>query len=495
MMKKYQNATTKLSISNRTACCWLKKLGFELKEPKSGLYIDGHERPDVVESRADYLKTMKTLRVRMVHTDQTEDYKQIYSLLPKDQRPIIVVYQDESIFHANDDNTIQWCDSTMKILKHKSPGRGLMVSGWLNEITGWLPGANIIMKYGKQEEGYWTSEKMTENTLQVINKFEETFPWAQALFVFDNSSNHKKMAANALNAAKMNLGPGGKQPVMHATNYNGTHQEMVFTTGENKGLPKGLKLVLQERGLWDKNMTKSAAQEALSKCEDFAHEPTILQHTVKQRGHLCIYLPKFHCELNPIEMVWSDTKKYTRNNCKYSFNDLQQTVPEALNNAVQNMQHIANLFNITQQLEAIYPRLQGDEQPDAIRRKYLSHRRNTAAQVLDDEEAKRWALKEYDICPCFVHSPHTHLHAPFGPESVVAPAQEIQEPNVHVQTEQKQQGSEVQQQQTHSEEPQQNVPAQQAEQAAACRRSSRVRRQRSFVGMASSEENIDKEAD
>ena len=29
-------------------------------------------------------------------------------------------------------------------------------------------------------------------------------------------------------------------------------------------------------------------------------------------------LPKFHCELNPIEHVWAHSKRYTKAYCKYS---------------------------------------------------------------------------------------------------------------------------------------------------------------------------------
>ncbi|OJA11837.1 hypothetical protein AZE42_04062 [Rhizopogon vesiculosus] len=30
----------------------------------------------------------------------------------------------------------------------------------------------------------------------------------------------------------------------------------------------------------------------------------MLETLIKKAGHECIFLPKFHCELNPIEMYW-----------------------------------------------------------------------------------------------------------------------------------------------------------------------------------------------
>jgi hypothetical protein len=41
----------------------------------------------------------------------------------------------------------------------------------------------------------------------------------------------------------------------------------------------------------------------LSKQDDFANQVSMLKIVIKEAGHECIFLPKFHCELNPIEMV------------------------------------------------------------------------------------------------------------------------------------------------------------------------------------------------
>ena len=50
-----------------------------------------------------------------------------------------------------------------------------------------------------------------------------------AIFAFDHSSSHTKVADDSLNAFTMNLNPGGKQPVMRDTIYNGRVQQMVFS--------------------------------------------------------------------------------------------------------------------------------------------------------------------------------------------------------------------------------------------------------------------------
>ena len=70
----------------------------------------------------------------------------------------------------------------------------------------------------------------------------------EALFLFDNSSNHGCMPDDALMVSRMNLKPGGKQAHMKdgINSLTGEKQPMDFPNGEQKGI----KVVLQERGLW-----------------------------------------------------------------------------------------------------------------------------------------------------------------------------------------------------------------------------------------------------
>eukprot|EP01034_Spumella_vulgaris_P003359 gene3359-4325_t len=57
---------------------------------------------------------------------------------------------------------------------------------------------------------------------------------------------------------------------------------------------------------------------------------TWLTETVQNSGHSVIYLPKFHCELNPIEMFWAFVKGKARAECGYSIGALDKKVPECM---------------------------------------------------------------------------------------------------------------------------------------------------------------------
>jgi hypothetical protein len=42
----------------------------------------------------------------------------------------------------------------------------------------------------------------------------------------------------------------------------------------------------------------------LSLQDDFQQEKPLIQSIIEDAGHVCLFLPRFHCELNPIEMLW-----------------------------------------------------------------------------------------------------------------------------------------------------------------------------------------------
>jgi hypothetical protein len=63
---------------------------------------------------------------------------------------------------------------------------------------------------------------------------------------------------------------------------------------------------------------------------DFKEQKSLVQEVIECAGHLCILLPKFHCELNFIEYFWGTVKRYLREHCDMTFNTLKENMPLAL---------------------------------------------------------------------------------------------------------------------------------------------------------------------
>ena len=107
--------------------------------------------------------------------------------------------------------------------------------------------------------------------------------------------------------------------------------------------PKGMKQILTERGLYraklkmqckkpdcDADATDCCAKRILDLQPDFQEQKSLVHETIEAAGHLCIMLPKYHCELNFIEFFWGAMKKYLREHCDYTYSGLQKNIPDAM---------------------------------------------------------------------------------------------------------------------------------------------------------------------
>lgn len=79
---------------------WLHRLGFEYKDVKKDVFVDGHERPDVVEDRKKFLHKTEELKPYLVEFNEDGTMKEkIYpadcAVGGSDRRPVIVITHDE----------------------------------------------------------------------------------------------------------------------------------------------------------------------------------------------------------------------------------------------------------------------------------------------------------------------------------------------------------------------------------------------------------------
>ena len=354
-----------VSVCIETARVWLHDLGFTQKHHHKTVYFDGHEREDVVAYRKEYVNKMDELDRRCLYPGHTPE------LLPG-EKPLIQIHHDESTFYANADQSSHWGDGALSILKQKSLGQSVKVSDFIEEAGGeYLKhgGEEARLRLETQTEGYFDNEKLLVQVDKAIDIFEAKYPAAQALFLFDNAPSHKKCSDETLNAEKMNVRPGGKQPVMRSTFFNGEVQEMVLPNGQ----PKGLKIVLEERGVDTRGMNADKLREELNTFEDFKNKVTILQERVEGRGHLCLFFPQFHCELNAIERCWCHAKKYTRAHANGSITRLRPIILEGLNTCTPDI--IRKFFVTCRDYVKAYREGHTCRDVDRIVKTYKSHRR------------------------------------------------------------------------------------------------------------------------
>ncbi|EJD34753.1 hypothetical protein AURDEDRAFT_75916, partial [Auricularia subglabra TFB-10046 SS5] len=460
----------KKSVSVRTAVRWMWKLGYKRRRHRKGVYWDGHERKDVVKARVAYLARMKTLAPHMrAYEGASMEPEPLLQLENDDGEAgdeVIVIYHDESAYHANDFSGDFWLKDGEMVLKKKDQGRLIMVSDFVCKPSGRLflnedelqrnkalpaeqqlkaTDARIIICPSSKAGGddYWNMAQMLAQMKDAIAIAKFKWPHAHLVFVFDNSSCHDSMSDDALNVKKMNVNPGGAQRIMHDTyipsdNPNpalrGKLQRMVYEDDhpdpELCGKAKGMRVVLQERGLIRADGTDSSGKRVIGECKacaarkarkphltgptkdeldadmgdeddagsdddddapsccmqrmlsrqtDFAEEKSELWKLLHANGCECLFLPKFHPELNPIELLWGWSKRYFRERSTRNFKFACALVPESLDACP--LSTIRCFFRRVQRYQDVYRLGQTGLIAEYAVKKYKSHRSITQADL------------------------------------------------------------------------------------------------------------------
>ena len=401
--------------------------------------MDRHERSDVIKYRNDiFLPLMAKYEECMVKWIEREDrtFKRVEPELGPGEKRIIPLFQDESSFHASEYKSNIWLVHSFclmvlflcvgrgrlrndeQMLMKKGCGQIIHVSDFVEEENGRLivrnqdgtivRDARCITYPGANGDAWWDLPQLLKQVKIALSIFEEAHPECRALFIFDQSSAHASLGPDTLCAFDMNRSNGGKQQKLKDTvipmsnpdpRYRGLIQKMTLDNGEQKGLQQ----TLQERGFDVSGMRAKCSPvcpienrgccmaRLLSQQEDFRSQVSLLEQTITAQGHLCMFLPKFHCELNPIEMVrvffsrvllilmlevtqyWGWCKGRYREVHKVKFEDTKRTALEYLNACPEEV--IRRFFNRSWRFMHAYRQgLTGKAAEWAVR-KHKSHRR------------------------------------------------------------------------------------------------------------------------
>ena len=246
-----------------------------------------------------------------------------------------------------------------------------MVSGFTCECHGFMSDEELglqsflLFLAGTNREGWFTNDDLVKQSRDLSPLFVKLHPECEILVAFDNSMNHHKRCPDGLDADLLPLKDGGKNaPLMHDTWYIDENGVRVVQLMQNEiGQQKGQKSILKERGKWRENMNRSCvactakhphgperenfyihtylpghwiygtqccSTYCLSQEPDFLAQREWLREVLEDLGHSVIYYPKYHCELNYIEMIWAYLKAYLRRHCSYNFDDLRKSIPITL---------------------------------------------------------------------------------------------------------------------------------------------------------------------
>ncbi|PIL30872.1 hypothetical protein GSI_07041 [Ganoderma sinense ZZ0214-1] len=353
----------KKSISLSTAKRWMHKMGYRWTREKKGMYADGHERPDVVSYRQEvFIPAWKERAARLRWwSSENPLVEEFHGPLPQEM-PETAWFHDESIFQGNDRRVLRWWHESETPKPYtKGEGPSLMVADFFSPDHGFLrapdgsASSRVLFKPGKDRDGYWASENVIAHAETAMDIITQHFPFSSHTLYFDNAPNHLKRPEGSLSARKMPkgipkegtnwgveiplrdasgsqvFGSNGKplttKVKMHGARLpNGQPQDLYFPDNHpvHPGKFKGMAVILEERGFKDTSKlraqcnkqfkcppgaTRCCCRRILFNERDFVNVETILERACRARGFRVIFLPKFHCELNPIEQCWGHGKR------------------------------------------------------------------------------------------------------------------------------------------------------------------------------------------
>jgi len=147
---------------------------------------------------------------------------------------------------------------------------------------------------------WWDTQQLLTQIDNAIVIFETAFPDKKGLFIFDNSSAHSSLPADALKTFEMNKSDGGKKQHQQDTiilklnpvaEHCGKTQKMTLPDGS----PKGMQCVLQEQGFDVKKFHSAKCSpvcpiesqnccmaHVLSQQDDFKNQPSMLETLITQ---------------------------------------------------------------------------------------------------------------------------------------------------------------------------------------------------------------------
>ena len=157
------------------------------------MYFDGHDRDDVLYQN-EYLSTLHEYdKKSLMYDGRTPD-------LVAGEKPYIRVIHDECTYYTNCDQSFFWGDEETNVLKKKSLGASIMVSDFIDEVSGFVQDSQdeACLYLGTNREGYFTNDHLLAQVEKTVNIFEKILPEATAIFLFDNAPSHCKMPNNVL---------------------------------------------------------------------------------------------------------------------------------------------------------------------------------------------------------------------------------------------------------------------------------------------------------
>jgi hypothetical protein len=341
-------------------CRWGAKWAKNGKKP----YFIGHEREDVVEHRKKLVDFLTQNRQRFYQQTSADE---IQWVPPSEDKPITVICHDESTFSSGDQQSHKWSFGFNSAFYDKNRGRSRMLSYFLcqhpyvslfelsdEEMSDALKkypelreqdtdfacdsnSPNASMEPGKNKDGYF-------DNMAVLKQFERLFKMLEFKTVFKNTDkvifidNARTHSAKKYDKTLLFKKSGTNCPYDSIEwTENGESKSVSFFFDERKERSKGLFVMCQDLKLIPEDADQKSKEYSLPKLREIISkhpafdERSNLEILGDKYDVKVMFLPKFHCELNPIESVWCFMKNFVRKRTDQRYETMLALIEQARN--------------------------------------------------------------------------------------------------------------------------------------------------------------------
>ncbi|XP_068085711.1 uncharacterized protein [Anabrus simplex] len=235
-----------------------------------------------------------------------------------------VIWLDETWVNAGECIDKSWTDDSPKSSGNQPTGKGArLIIAHAGSSSGFVEGG--LLMFRSKKTGDYHEDMDHVRFLDWFKKLLQQLK-GPSVIVMDNAPYHSV--------------------IMDKTPTSSARKELLVEWLQARNIPAHM------------GMTKLALY-ALVKQNKPVSPTYVVDEVAKEQGHEVVRLPPYHCHFNPIELVWSDVKRYVRtNNKSFTITEVERLFREgiALVDAAswrKKVGHVATLINSAMAIDGI----------------------------------------------------------------------------------------------------------------------------------------------
>lgn len=325
-LRTFLKEDSQLDVGKTTLWKIMKSKGFAFKKTGGNRRVLC-ERHDLQVARCKYLRALEDVRKRKLN----------------------LVYLDETWIGCNHTSSKEWMskDGTTARLLPTGRGQRLILLHAVDNTEGFLPDCKLLFK-SLSTDGRDFHKEMNSMVFEdwVEHNLLPSLPEPSCI-IMDNASYHSRLCPESV-APTMTSKKEEMKTWLHDHNIG-------FTDNQLK--PEIYSLIKENK----------------------PKKEFVVDKLIDAWGHVVLRLPPYHCNLNPIELLWANIKSdVANNNSSFKLDDMKRITDQAIRKIP--LDTIQKTFNHTEGIEKEYWKKDGLSKSPIVQKIVINVQDNTSSE-------------------------------------------------------------------------------------------------------------------